>query len=76
MKNPKVKQYLAERKIEWSFNLEKAPWWGGMFERLIKSMKRCLKKTIGRARLTYEELSTLLAEVELVLNTRPLHLRI
>ena len=25
--------------IEWSFNLEKAPWWGGIFERMIVSQK-------------------------------------
>lgn len=24
------------------FNLEKAPWWGGIFELMIKSSKRCL----------------------------------
>ena len=70
MKNPKVKQFLAEHKTEWSLNVEKAPWWGGKFEKLIKSMKRFLKKTI--ARLTYEGLSTVLAEVELILNTGPL----
>ena len=34
-----VKKYFTENKIRWRFNLEKAPWWGGFFERLVKSTK-------------------------------------
>ena len=52
MKNPGVKQYLEEKRVQWTINLEKASWWGGLFERMVRSMKRCLKKTIGGARLT------------------------
>ena len=37
---------------------------GGFFERMIKSTKCCLKKILGKARLTYEELLTVLTEVE------------
>ena len=29
-------QYLADLKVRWSFNLEKAPWWGGFFERMVQ----------------------------------------
>ena len=67
-----LKRFNAERGIRWRFNLSRAPWWGGMFERLIRSTKRCLKKAIGRRRLTYEELETVLIDVEAVLNSRPL----
>lgn len=35
-------------------------------------MKRCLKKPIGSGRSTYEELSTVLTEIEAVVNNRPL----
>ena len=35
-------------------------------------MKRCLKKTIGGARLTYDELLTVVSEVEMILNSQPL----
>ena len=47
----------------------KAPWWGGMFERLIESMKRCLWKVIGQAEFSYDELLTAVVEAEAVLNS-------
>ena len=43
---------------------------GWLFERLIRSMKRCLKKTLRNARLTYEELLTVIIEIVCVLNSR------
>lgn len=39
MNNPGVKQYLAEKQVQWIFNLERAPWWEGLFERMVRSMK-------------------------------------
>ena len=72
LRDPEVKHYFADISVKWSFNLEKAPWWGGVFERMIQSAKRCLRKTIGNARLTYDELMTSVIEVEMILNSRPL----
>ena len=72
MDDPQVKKYFCQRRTQWSFNLEKAPWWGGFFERLVGSLKRCLKKTIGRARLSYDEMVTAVTEAEAILNSRPL----
>lgn len=58
MNDPSVIRHFTQERIKWSYNLEKAPWWGGFYERLVKSLKSGLKKTIGRAKLTQDELVT------------------
>ena len=45
---------------------------GGVWQRLIGSVKRCIRKTVGRSTLTFEEMRTLLVEIECTLNDRPL----
>ena len=37
-----------------------------------RHVKQCLKKVLGNARLTLDELATVLAEVEATINCRPL----
>ena len=69
---PRVKKFLASKKIDRRFNVDRAPWWGGFFERLIQNTKRCLRKTLRNAKLNYDELHTVLVEVEGTLNSRPL----
>ncbi len=72
MQHEDVQCYLSGVGIKWTFNLPRAPWWGGVFERMIRIIKRCLKKIVGRARLTLDELITLIIEVEGVINSRPI----
>lgn len=64
-----IKKHFSNLQLEWSFNLKKAPWWGGIFKRLIKSAKCCLRKTLGRPVLTYNELLTLIVENEAVMTS-------
>ena len=71
-KDDSVHDHLAENGCEWTFNVEKAPWWGGAFERMVQSTKRCLKKMVGQASLTPDELLTAIVEIESILNSRPL----
>ena len=67
-----VNCYLNNHQVEWKFIVEKAPWWGGYWERLVQSVKLCLKKTIGRSTLSFDELATVLVEIESTLNNHPL----
>ena len=63
---------LEKENFKWKFNAEKSPWWGGLFEAMVKIVKGALKKTLGQRRLTFEQLATVLTEVEQVVNSRPL----
>ena len=67
-----MQKFAAEHRITWKFNLDCAPWFGGVWERLVASVKRCIKKVVGSKKLTYVELQTLTSEVELILNNRPI----
>ena len=70
--HPEVRADLEVKRVTWKFNLERAPCLGGFFERMVDSVKRCLRKVLGNARLTFDELLTALVEVEGTLNSRPL----
>lgn len=58
---------------QWKFIPPSAPHMGGLHEAAVKSAKAHLKRVIGAQQLTFEQLATLLAQVEACLNSRPLH---
>lgn len=70
--NEKIYNELQKANIEWHFIPPGAPNFGGLWEAAVKSMKTHLKKVIGDSTLTYEELTTLLYQIEASLNSRPL----
>ena len=75
VKDPDVISYVNERRIKWSFIIELSPWMGGFYERLISITKMVLKKSSGKLCLTSIQLQTILTEIEVVVNSRPLVLR-
>ena len=44
LQHKEVQDYLSGAGVQWTFNLARTPWWGGVFERMIRMTKRCLKK--------------------------------
>ncbi|XP_049886269.1 uncharacterized protein LOC126380933 isoform X1 [Pectinophora gossypiella] len=67
-----VYEFAAEEGIKFNFNPPYSPTFGGLWEAGIKSAKYHMKRIVGNASLTYEELSTLCTQIEAVLNSRPL----
>lgn len=63
---------LAQLEIDWKFNLSRAPWWGGQFERLIGIFKSTFHKVVGNGFLSWNELCDLVLDVEVAINNRPL----
>ncbi|XP_026736747.1 uncharacterized protein LOC113500239 [Trichoplusia ni] len=62
----------AKRTIAWRFIPPGAPFMGGAWERMVRSVKTALAATLHERHPTEEVLSTLLAEVEYTVNSRPL----
>ena len=70
--SPEVQAFLTKKRIVWKFILEKSPWIGGFYERMVGLLKRILRKILANARLDYEELLTVVTEVESTLISRPI----
>ena len=45
---------------------------GGVYERLVGLVKRCLRKSLDRLHLKSDKLATVFIEVEAITNSRPL----
>lgn len=71
-KSSEVKSFMSRSNVHQRFILPASPWWGGFYERLVRSVKTSLKKILKRALVTFEELQTILCEIESVINSRPL----
>ncbi|GFX91998.1 integrase catalytic domain-containing protein [Trichonephila clavipes] len=42
MSYPTLIAFYASHKIYWQFIIERAPWWGGFYERLVRTVKLAL----------------------------------
>ena len=68
----KVNDYLIQKEIEWHFSPPLASHMGGVWERMVKSVKTILKVLLKDQVVEDEVLATLMTEVEAILNSRPI----
>ena len=69
----RIPDYLTSEGCDWKFIPPHAPHFGGLWEAAVKSKKYHLRRTLGSHIATFEELSTLLAEIEACPNSRSLY---
>ncbi|KAL0829301.1 hypothetical protein ABMA28_004105 [Loxostege sticticalis] len=67
-----LEREAAQRRISWRFLPPGAPFMGGAWERLVRSVKTALAAVLQERSPREEVLATLLAEVENTVNSRPL----
>ncbi|XP_055645590.1 uncharacterized protein LOC129782412 [Toxorhynchites rutilus septentrionalis] len=67
-----VMKDAVEKEIEFKFIPARSPNFGGLWESTVKSFKTLFKRTIGTHILKYDEMVTILAQIEGILNSRPL----
>ena len=67
-----LQKHLGHLAPEWRLITPRSPWHGGWWERLIRSLKSSLRKSLGQRCLTRTELETVLFDIEGCINSRPL----
>ena len=67
-----ISQFCSIQGISWKFIPERAPNFGGLWKSAVKSMKIHLRRVNSDVKLTFEEFTTVLTQVEAILNSRPL----
>ena len=63
-----LKGALERRNITWELIPKKTPWYVGFWEHMIGLTKQAVKKTLGRAFISHQQLETIVVEVEAMLN--------
>ena len=67
-----IHEFLLQKEVSWVFNPPTASHMGGVWERLIRSVRSIILSLLSQQPLTDEGLSTLFCTIESVVNGRPL----
>lgn len=70
----KTQNYISSHKVEWKFIAENVPRCGGFYERLVRTVETLLRMIMVQLILKSEELTTILPEIEAIVNSQPLTL--
>ncbi|UYV72999.1 hypothetical protein LAZ67_10001432 [Cordylochernes scorpioides] len=70
--NSNIHDFASSEEIKWNFIPPSSPHFGGLWEAGIKSVKYHLRRIVGKTKLTFEELTTVLTQIEACLNSRPM----
>lgn len=70
--DPLVQNYFARKGTTWHFNPPASPHHGGLWEAGVKSIKYHLRRLVRDLVFTFEEMTTILSQIEACLNSRPL----
>ena len=72
IKIQRINEYSSNEQITWHFNPPAAPYMGGIWERIIRTVKSVMFSMIKNTFLTDFKLMTIFTEIEAIVNNRPL----
>lgn len=67
-----IQNYATSEQISWHFIPARSPHYEGLWEAAIRALKLHMKRILGEACLTVTEMTTVLTQIEAMLNSRPL----
>jgi hypothetical protein len=68
-----INNFMTTEGVRWHFVPPDSPYFGDLWEAGIKFMKHHMRRVIGSACISYEEMSTILTLIEACLKSRPLY---
>ena len=68
-----IMNFCSTQGIQWRLSPPTGPHHGSVWENGVKACKHHLKRIVGESKHTFEEMATVLCQIEACLNSRPLY---